>query len=324
MSSSALVRFSLRSSLRFAGVAVVVGIVTACSSSSTPSPSSAPSSSNSSAPAASASLTVVASTTVFADMVRNVGGDRISVASLVPANGDVHTFEPRPSDVRTLAGASLIVMNGLGLDDWLDKTVGNAAPRATVVKLGVDLPGATYVVGEEASGPPNPHLWMNVQYAIGYVDRIAAALKQADPADSATFDANAAAYKQTLTTLDGWVKDQIGSIPQDNRKFVSFHDAFPYYAAAYGLTIVGVAVEAPGQDPSAAYTAQLIDAIKQAHVKAIFSEAQFPAKLVDQLASATGASVVSDLYDDAIGDPPITSYEAIIRWDTDQFVKALK
>jgi ABC-type Zn uptake system ZnuABC Zn-binding protein ZnuA len=102
-----------------------------------------------------------------------------------------------------------------------------------------------------------------------------------------------------------------------------FHDAFPYFAQAYGITIVGVAVAAPGQDPSAGYTADLIDAIKAAHVKAIFSESQFPTKLVDQLASETGAKVVANLYDDALGDPPVTSYEALIDWDVDQLVKAL-
>jgi ABC-type Zn uptake system ZnuABC Zn-binding protein ZnuA len=102
-----------------------------------------------------------------------------------------------------------------------------------------------------------------------------------------------------------------------------FHDAFPYYARAYGITIVGVAVEAPGQDPSASYTAQLISAIKDAHVKAIFSENQFPTKLVDQLAAETGARVVSDLYDDALSNE-VNSYEAVIRWDTDHLVDALK
>ena len=116
----------------------------------------------------------------------------------------------------------------------------------------------------------------------------------------------------------------MAAIPPEDRRLVTFHDAFPYYAREYGLTIVGVAAEAPGQDPSAGDTARLIDAIKAAHVKAIFSEAQFPPRLVDQLASATGVTVVADLYDDALGDDPVTSYEAVIRWDTDQLVKALR
>jgi ABC-type Zn uptake system ZnuABC Zn-binding protein ZnuA len=265
---------------------------------------------------------VIASTTVFADMVAQVGGDLVTVDSLVPANGDVHTFSPRPSDIQKLASAKLVVMNGLGLDDWLKDTITSVSSHAPIVELGPTLPGVDYLQGED--GPANPHLWMNVAYAQGYVDRIAAGLKQADPANAAAYDRQAAAYRQRLDDLDAWVRQQIGTIPAENRRFVSFHDAFPYYARAYGLEIVGVAVEAPGQDPSAAYTAQLIDAIRAAHVKAIFSEAQFPARLAQQLAQETGASVVAELFDDSLGDPPVTTYEAVIRWDTEQFVKALQ
>jgi ABC-type Zn uptake system ZnuABC Zn-binding protein ZnuA len=269
-------------------------------------------------------LTVVTSTTVFADLVGSVGGDLVSATSLVPKNADVHTFEPRPADMKAVASASLLVMNGLGLDDWMEKTITNAAPEGTpVVKLAEDLPGVELLPGE-TEGTQNPHLWLDVKYAQLYADRIAAALKQVDPAHAADYDSNATAYAQELEGLDAWVRAQIATVPEANRKIVTFHDAFPYYAREYGLTVVGVAVEAPGQEPSAAETAALIDAIKASGAKAIFSEAQFPTTLVDQLAAETGATVVSDLYSGALGDPPITSYEAVIRWDTEQFVKALK
>lgn len=274
--------------------------------------------------AAASAVTVVTTTTVFADMVKNVGGDFVDVRSLVPKNGDVHTFEPKPDDVKAVSQAKLLVMNGLGLDDWVEKTITNASASGTpLIKLGEDLPGVELVAGEEP-GEENPHLWMDVKYAELYVDRIATGLKSADAGHASQYDANAGAYKQRLDKLDADVRAKIATIPQDNRKLVTFHDAFPYYAREYGITIVGVAVEAPGQDPSAAETAALIDAIKAAHVKAIFSESQFPPKLVNQLAQETGTTVVADLYDDAIGDPPVTSYEAIITWDTDQLVKALK
>jgi manganese/iron transport system substrate-binding protein len=268
-------------------------------------------------------LVVVTTTTVFADLVSNVGGDLVSVTSLVPKNADVHTFEPKPADVRTVSGAKLLIMNGLGLDDWLSKTITNAAASGTpLLQLGVDLPGVTLLPGD-TSATENPHLWMDVKYAELYVDRIAQALGSADPSHAKTYLTQAAAYKQQLETLDGWVRSQIATIPEANRKLVTFHDAFPYYAREYGITIVGVAVEAPGQDPSAGYTAQLITAIKSAGVKAIFSEAQFPAKLVDELASEANCKVVANLYDDALGDPPISSYDAVIRWDTTQLVQAL-
>ena len=272
---------------------------------------------------ASAGIAVVTSTTVFADMVSNVGGDLVSVSSLVPKNGDVHTFEPRPSDIQTVASAKLLVMNGLGLDDWLAKTITNASAIGTpLLKMGESVKGVAPLPGDTA-GTQNPHLWLDVKNAELYVDEIDTALKSVDPAHTAAYDANAGTYKAKLETLDSWVRTQIATIPEANRKLVTFHDAFPYYAREYGITIVGVAVEAPGQDPSAGYTAQLVSAIKQAGVKAIFSEAQFPAKLVDQLGAETGCKVVSNLYDDALGDPPVTSYEEIIRWDTTQLVKAL-
>jgi ABC-type Zn uptake system ZnuABC Zn-binding protein ZnuA len=294
-------------------VAVSAGLVlAACQGSSAPPDSGS-----------SARIPVVTTTTVFADMVRNVGGDLVDVTSLVPKNGDVHTFEPRPADVRFVAQAKLLVMNGLGLDDWLAKTISNASSSGTpLVKLAVDLPGIVLLPGEEP-GTQNPHLFMDPKYVELYVDRIAAGLKAVDPNDASRIDAQAARYKARLDELDAWVRGQVSSIPPQNRKLVTFHDAFPYYAREYGITIVGVAVDAPGQDPSAGYTAALIDAIRKAGVKAIFSESQFPAKLVEQLAAETGTKVVADLYDDALGDPPVTSYEAVIRWDTQQLVAAL-
>ncbi|MDP9250602.1 MAG: metal ABC transporter substrate-binding protein [Chloroflexota bacterium] len=268
-------------------------------------------------------ITVVTTTTVFADMVRNVAPG-VQVTSLVPKNGDVHTYAAKPSDIQAVADARLLVMNGLGLDDWMTRTIANASAAGTaLVKLGEGLPGVTLLPGEEV-GTQNPHLWMNVAYAELYANRIAAALEKVDPVHAADYQRQAAAYRQRLADLDAQVRAQIATIPIANRRLVTFHDAFPYYARAYGITIVGIAVEAPGQDPSAGYTAQLIDAIKAAKVKAIFSEAQFPARLVEQLASETGAKVVADLYDDALGDDPVTSYEAVIRWDTQQLVEALR
>jgi ABC-type Zn uptake system ZnuABC Zn-binding protein ZnuA len=275
-------------------------------------------------PAGDGRLTVVATTTVFADLVANVGGDLVEVTSLVPSNGDVHTFSPRPSDVRAVAAARLLVMNGLGLDDWLQKTVENASATGTpLIKLAVDLPGASLLPGD-TPGAENPHLWMDVRNAQLYVDRIAAALARVDPGHAADYAQRGAAYRARLGDLDAWVRDQVGSVPLAARRIVTFHDAFPYFAHAYGITVVGVAVAAPGQDPSAGYTARLIQAIRDAGVRVIFSERQFPTRLVDQLGAETGVTVVADLYDDGLGDPPVISYEALMHWDVDAIVSALK
>lgn len=267
---------------------------------------------------------VTTTTTVFADMVQQVGGSFVLATSLVPKGGDVHTFEPKPADVTTVAKSGLLVMNGLGLDDWLSKAITNASADGTpLLKLAENLPDVTLLPGEDP-GTQNPHLWMDVKYGELYVDRIEAALAKVDPTHAADFQTQAAAYKTRLEALDASVRQRIATIPEANRKLVAFHDAFPYFAREYGITIVGVAVEAPGQDPSAGYTANLITAIRTAGVKAIFAESQFPTKLVDQLAAETGATVVANLFDDTLGDPPVTSYEAVIEWDTDQLVKALR
>lgn len=279
-----------------------------------------------SAPTASSAfgtLAVVTTSSVFADLVGRVGGERVSVTSLVPKNGDVHTFEPRPSDLRAVAGARLLVINGLGLDDWLRKTITNAAlPGTPLLVLSDAVPTDRLIDGE--GGAANPHLWLDASLARLYVDAIRDALSKADPTNAGAYASAATAYGSRLGELDASIRSALGAIPAADRRVVTFHDAFPYFSRAYGLEVVGVAVRAPGQDPSAGETAGLIAAIKAARVKAIFAERQFPTRLVDQLAAETGVKVVSNLYSDSLGDDPVTSYEALMRWDADRVVEALR
>jgi len=272
-------------------------------------------------------IRVLATTTVFADLARNAGGDGVAVDNLVPKGADPHTFSPRPSDLRKVADADVIVMNGLGVDDWLTPLLASAKRAdAIVVELGPDLPGATYLAGGpgQAEGAVNPHLWLNVAYAETYVRRIGGALKAARPGDARAIDASTTVYLARLAILDASIRSRIATIPAANRRVVSFHDAFPYYAAAYGLEIVGVAVEAPGQDPSAAQVSALIDTIRANGVKAVFSEAQFNPKTIEQIAQEAGARVVATLYNDSLGDPPVATYVGMMEWDTDQVVGALR
>lgn len=294
-------------------VTILLSVVAACGGGAVPASSADP----------GGSLNVVTTSTVFADLIRNVGGDHVAVTSLVPRGVDVHTYQATPVDLRAVASADLFVMNGLGLDDWLEKTIRSASNGAPIVKLGVDLQGVVLLPGETPAAQ-NPHLWMDVAYATLYATRIAATLQEMDTIHAAQIAQTSAAYVQQLADLDAWVREQIGTIPAADRQVVMFHDALPYFARAYGLTIVGVAVEAPGQDPSAGEIANLIDAIKASGVKAIFSERQFPTALVDQIARETGATVVANLYNDTLGDDPITSYEALIRWDVEQLVGAFR
>jgi manganese/iron transport system substrate-binding protein len=268
-------------------------------------------------------IRVVATTTVFADMVKQVGGDAVTVTSLVPKGGVVETFDLTPSDMRAVSDAELIVMNGLGLDDWLTPVITDTGIDAPIVRLAEKLEGVHYLSGE-GDEAVNPHLWLNVKYAIKYVERIRDALVALEPTRAETIQASAANYTAKLEALDSWVGEQLAPIPPKDRVIVSFHEAFPYFAEAYGLTIVGTIVDAPGQDPSAGEIASLVNAIKAAGAKAVFGEDQFSPELVQTVAEEAGVVVESDLYNDSLGDPPVDTYEGLIRWDVEKVVAALK
>lgn len=276
-------------------------------------------------------LAVVTTTTVLADLVRQVGGDRVEVEALIPQGGDAHTFDPAPSDAVRLERAGLLVLNGLGLDDWLVGLARDAGAAETpTVELGEDLEGVAYIEGGDGEGHEdddhrvNPHLWLDVSYAGRYVERLADALAGADPAGSATYAANAASYGAELAELDSWIRDSLAAVPAEHRRVVSFHDALPYFARAYGLEIVGVVVESPGQEPSAAEVAALVDAIRQAGARAILAEAQFSNRLAETIADETGAKVVAGLHTDSLGDPPADSFVGAMRWNTEQILAGLE
>ncbi len=308
---------------RGAGVALIGAMVVALATARCSAAPGGGSTGSTAAPGTHANRVLVVTTnTVFADLVAQVGGARVESVSLVPNGGDVHTYDPRPSDATRLSQARLIVMNGLGLDDWLTNLVSTAGAAAQVVRLGEGLPDVRYLSGE--NGATNPHLWLNVANAARYVARIADALVQVDAAGAPSYRARAAAYTRRLQDLDAWARAQIETIPLEQRRLVSFHDAFPYFADAYGLQIVGSVVAAPGQDPGAADVARLVDAIRAAHVRAVFAEPQFNPALVQAVAREAGVRVVTDLYDDTLGPPPVDTYEGMIRWDVERVVGALR
>jgi manganese/iron transport system substrate-binding protein len=266
-------------------------------------------------------IPVSATTTVFTDLVAQVGGTRVRATSLVPKGGEVHTFDPGPADIQNVADAKLIVRNGLGLDDWLESLVHDAGTTAPVVALGENLDGVSYLQADD--GTVNPHLWMDVAYTERYVERIAEALARIDPAGAQVYRDRAAAYNATLAELDTSIRDRLAAIPPTDRVVVSFHDAFPYFAAAYGLTIAGNIVNVPGQDPSAGQVAALVDSIRSSGVSAIFAEAQFNDALAVTIADETGVPVVTDLFTGTLGDPPADTYVGMMTWNTDRIVSAI-
>jgi manganese/iron transport system substrate-binding protein len=286
----------------------------ACAESVTPAPASGLPT------AAPDTILVAATTTVFADIVAQVGGPAVEVISLVPRGGEVHTFDPTPSTLLALAEARLVVGNGLGLDTALTRLVADTGSSAQVLLLGENLPDVTLL---QSGGEPNPHLWLNVTYGRAYATRIAGALQAAAPQHADEIVARAAAYDAELADLDAWVHDQIGTIPPEARRIISLHEAFPYFAQAYGLEIVGSVISNPGQEPSASEITSLIEAIRASGARAIFAEAQFSDKLAQTIAQETGVTVESNLYNDSVGDAPADTYAGLIRWDVEQIVAAL-
>ena len=273
-------------------------------------------------------LRIVTTTTILADLVAQVGGSQVHVDSLVPKGGEVHTFDPTPSDVRRVAEADVVFLNGLGLDEWLASLVADAGAGAPAIRLGEDLPGVAYLTGEPGSdgqggAAVNPHVWLNVAYAGKYAMRIGESLAAADPANAAIYREGSAAYARTLADLDAEVRTKMETIAPSDRTVLSFHDAFPYFAAAYGLTIDGTIVDAPGQDPSAGQIVQLVQVVREKGIHAIFAEAQFNEDLARTIANETGATVVSGLYTDSTGDAPKDTYVGLMRWNVDQVLAVL-
>jgi zinc/manganese transport system substrate-binding protein/manganese/iron transport system substrate-binding protein len=272
-------------------------------------------------PTASAdAIKVVTTTTVFADIVQNVGGSRVAATSIIPAGVGPEDYEPKPDDARKLSDAKLVVSNGVGLDSFLDRLLSSGTGGQTPkLVLGDGIPAIT------VDGEANPHFWLDPslvkQY---YVPKIAAKLSDIDPGGKATYDANAAAYSSTLDGLDAELKAKIATIPEANRKLVTFHDAFPYFARHFGFELVGVILANVGQEPTAAELAALVDKVKSAGVNAVFSEAQFSPKLSQTLAQEAGITkVVTTLYNDALGPAPADNYLGLMRWNVDQIVAAL-
>lgn len=270
---------------------------------------------------------VVASTTVLADFVRQVGGGRLGgVRSVVPAGVDVEDYEPRPEDLQALGQSSLLVTNGLALDRWVPRLVQAANPSVSTLVLSDGLPvlGVGASEDQDIAQNGNPHFWLDPHYAKIYVQRIHDQLVNLDPEGASTYELNMAAYLAQLDDLDQWIQQQVALVPPDSRKLVTFHEAFPYFAARYGFQLIGVITPSPGQEPSAGELAQLIEVVKAAHVKAVFSEAQFSPRLTQTLAQEAGIQeVVSDLYSDSLGDPPVDSYLGMMRYDVQRIVQAL-
>lgn len=271
-------------------------------------------------------LKVVATYSVLGDLVRNVGGDKIQLRTLVGPGQDTHTYEPTPADARALAEAALVFENGLGFEKWLDKLYtasGSQAPRIVVTK---GIEPLTLVVGDEI-GETDPHVWHDVANTSRMVEAIRDALKQADPANAQIYEANAQVYLTQLKDLDNWVVQQVKAVPEGRRKLVTNHDSLGYFAKRYGFEILGTILptSTEGASPSAQEMAALAGALKASGVPVVFAEKVSSNSLLNQVAAEAGVKVVESLYTDALGPAGSEgeTYLKMMRYNVTTIVTAL-
>jgi len=275
--------------------------------------------------ASNAPYRVVATTSLFADLARLALGDAVQIDAIVPAGIDVHTFEPAPSEVSKIAGADLVLMNGLGLDEWVVSLVDAAKQsNANVLRLGEDLDSYGFQYLFDSEGLPDPHVWLDPTAAELFLQKIASRVVEDRPTLTSEIRAALDEGRASLQAQSQAARIAFSAIPESRRKIVTFHDAFGYFARTYDITIVGVAIASPGQDPSAREIAALIDAIRAAGVTTVFSEVQFPSKVLNSIAAETGATVLADLYSDALGAAPGDTYIGAMRANATVIVASMQ
>ena len=268
-------------------------------------------------------LKVVTTFTVIADMARNVAGDGVEVVSITKPGAEIHGYEPTPQDIVGAADADLILWNGLGLERWFEQFLGNMG----------DVPAATLsdgittisIAGGEYEGKPNPHAWMSLENALIYVDNIAAALSQADPAKAATYRANAEAYKARLLAEIGPLKDQISALPEGRRWLVTCEGAFSYLARDLGLTELYLWPINADQQGSPRQVREVIDGVREHAIPVVFCESTVSSAPAEQVARETGAAFGGVLYVDSLsdGEGPVPTYLDLLKVTTETIAKGL-
>lgn len=276
----------------------------------------------SSAAGEDAALRVVVSLPVFISMVEAVGGERVDVTALVPPGADPHTYQPTPADAKAVADADLIFVNGAGLEEWLRGLIESAGGEQVPV---YELAQGLTTIEEEDHGHEhpegNPHLWLDPTYAIAYVRQIEQRLSEHDPGGADHYRTNADGYVAEIEAFDAWAQEQIATIPPEQRTLVTYHDAFPYFAAHYGLELVGVVVPSPGREPSPRDLARLVDEIRAQEVPVLFVEPQFNPRLAERLAQEAGITT-QVLYSET--PPEGGGYLELMRTNIEHVVEGLR
>lgn len=256
-------------------------------------------------------LPVVASFSILADMVKQVGGPHVEVTSLVGPNSDAHVFDPTPADAKRLASAKLVVVNGLGFEGWLDRLIkssGYKGPVLTASKGVKTIPMAESDHGhshvhKHSHAVPDPHAWQSLLNARQYIENIRVALSAAMPAHSADFQARATDYLKQIDALEKSTRARIAAVPMERRRVITSHDAFGYFARAYKVTFYPLQGLSTASEPSAADVVRIVNEIKKNKVTAIFAENISDPRVLERVAKDTGAKIGGTLFADALSVP---------------------
>jgi ABC-type Zn uptake system ZnuABC Zn-binding protein ZnuA len=254
-------------------------------------------------------LKVVTTVAPITSIVENIAGDKIELTGIIPEGINSHTFEPIPSDVKILAAADLIIVNGLDLEiPTLSLATANKKPDATILKLGDHTIKANEYVYDfsfpKEQGHPNPHLWLNPQYVMRYAELVRDELIRGDQNNKATYESNTAEFVKKLAALDAAIKQAVETIPRQNRRLLTYHDSWPYFARRYGFQIIGAVQPSDFSDPSPREVARLIDQIKKERVPAVFGSEVFPSPVLEQIAREANTRYIDKLRDDELPGKP--------------------
>jgi ABC-type Zn uptake system ZnuABC Zn-binding protein ZnuA len=265
---------------------------------------------------------VLTTSTILADLARNVAGERLVVEPFVPAGADPHSYQPTPRDIARISETSVLIVNGAGCEQFMKSVLENGERQGMLVEAsaGLDLRA-------DAEHGVDPHLWLDPNRTIGYVENIQQGLTAFDPQGAETYRSNAAAYIQQLRELDTWIEQQVAQIPPERRMLVTNHEAFGYFAERYGFTVVGTIVESfsSNASPSARQMAALIEQIRHSGAPAIFLDASDNPALAQQIAEETGSIIVTDLHLESLTDgAPAATYIDLMKHNVTKIVESLR
>jgi len=268
-------------------------------------------------------MKVAASFSILGDMVKQVGGDRVDVVTFVGPNGDAHVYEPTPADAKALSESKILFINGLGLEGWMTRLENSSGFKGKVVTASTGVNPRKMVEDEKTI--TDPHAWQSLANGKIYAANIRDALIAADPAGKATYEANAKKFIDGMTAMEANVKAAVAKMPPERRKIITTHDAFGYFGSAYGMEFIAPEGVSTESEASAQDVAKIITQIKKEHIPAVFLENVTDSRLLDQIASETGAKIGGTLYSDALSAPdgPAGNYLDMFRNNIDTLSTAL-